>query len=247
MNNDNNHPQKQYLVSVVLASFWGFLGAKDWYNNNRPLAIVRLASTIVTFIMIILSMAAVLPGSIGSGLFTALAVWVLIDSVLTYQGIGPKIKQQKSMASATDKKFATFSIIISCVLTLILMAWSGSQLYGSLSSRLHEQRAMEEGVKDAEKFPAIQRGFTLEQVSEVMGREPICSDTTRTFNLASQTYINSMFCTYGKEAGTGISFGGADANYRSHSITLVFQKYEGEQYRDEFTLHSKEIQQNLIR
>lgn len=247
MNNDNNRPQKQYLVSVVLASFWGFLGAKDWYNNNRPLAIVRLASTIATFIVIILSMTSVLPGSVSSGLFVALAVWVLIDSLLTYQGVSPKIKQQKSVASATDKKFATLSIVISCALTLVLITWAGSQFYGVLSSSFHEQRALEEGVKDAEKFPDIERGFTVEQVSEVMGREPTCGETTRTFNVASQAYINSMSCTYGKEAGTGVSLGGADADYRSHSITLLFRKYEGEQYRDEFTLYSKEIQQNLIR
>lgn len=247
MNNDNNHSQKQYLVSVVLASFWGFLGAKDWYNNNLPLAIARLTISIVTFIMIVLSMSAVLPGSVSSGLFVALAVWVLIDSLLTYQGISPKIKQQKSVASATDKKFATLSIVISCALTLVLITWAGSQFYGNLSSSFHQKRALEEGTKDAEKFPAIERGSTVEQVSEVMGREPTCGETTRTFNVASQTYINGMSCTYGREPGTGIYFGGADADYRSHSITLLFRKYEGEQYRDEFTLYSKEIQQNLIR
>lgn len=239
---DSNQPTKRYLVSVVLAAFWGFVGTKEWYNGNTKLALVRLGSTIVTVVAGILALTTVIPGVIANLLIAALAVWVIIDSVLTHRAASPQLREQKSRATQADKNFASYSLVIGLVLSLFIGGYSLASAVGSLSLSSERSQQQIDRVEAAKKFAKLQLGNTPEEAEAIIGQELTCQDERQFQNIASGAITYQMTCSYGKPGTEGITMGGSAS--AAFEVDLTFGRDDGVETH---SLIMKRIKEDLLK
>lgn len=238
---DSNQPTKRYLVSVVLAAFWGFVGTKEWYNGNTKLALVRLGATVVTVVAGVLALMTIIPGPVANLLVTVLAIWVIIDSVLTHRAASPQLREQKSRATQADKNFASYSLVIGLVLSLFIGGYSLASAVGSLSLSLERSQQQIDRVEAAKKFAKLQLGNTPEEAEAIIGQELACQDERQFQNIATGAISYQMSCSYGKPGTEGITMGGSAS--AAFGVDLIFSRADGVETHG---LTMKRINESLI-
>ena len=231
----NNNTPKHYLVSVALASLWGFLGAKELYNGNLALGLARLSTAVIAAVTYLLGSTGVIPAVVPTALVIGLCVWSIIDSLVTYSASNKNIKEQKTKASQTDKNFAKAALVIGISMSVFIGIYATSPTIKSYQQDQAMPAIREQQKENYDKFTKIKLLSNLDAVELVMGSKPdSCTDIKEQIDPSTMEPYEEFFCKYATMTGVNIDQYASEDNT---SISLQFVKKNND---SEFTLRNKE-------